>query len=46
MAGRRGELADFRIADIAVTRKAVLATRDTCRFEGSDIRLVDPWRDT
>ena len=42
-AGRPVEIRDVQIAGIAAVRKAVLATRNTRHFEGTGIRLIDPW---
>lgn len=41
--GRPVEIRDVQIAGIAAARKATLATRNTRHFEGTGIRLVDPW---
>lgn len=42
-AGRPVETRDLQIAGIAKVRKATLATRNTCHFEGCGLVLVDPW---
>ncbi len=42
-AGRPVEIRDVQIAGIAAARKAILATRNTRHFEGTGIKLVDPW---
>jgi hypothetical protein len=43
-AGRPIEIRDIQIAGIAIARKATLATRNTRHFDGTGVRLVDPWR--
>ena len=42
-AGRPVEIRDVQIAGIAAARKATLATRNTRHFEGTGIKLIDPW---
>jgi predicted nucleic acid-binding protein len=42
--GRPFEIRDVQIAGIALTRKAVLATRNTRHFQGLGIHLTDPWK--
>ena len=43
-AGRTVDLRDTLIAGIAQARRATIATRNTRRFEGLDVPVVDPWR--
>jgi predicted nucleic acid-binding protein len=43
-AGRRMAEADGRIAAIARSRGAILATRNVDDFAGCELELVDPWR--
>ena len=42
--GRVADLRDTLIAGIAQVRRATIATRNTKRFEGLDVPVVDPWR--
>jgi predicted nucleic acid-binding protein len=42
-AGKAVELRDAQIAGIALARRAPVATRNTRRFRGLGVRLVDPW---
>jgi predicted nucleic acid-binding protein len=42
-AGRIVDLRDTLIAGIAQARRATIATRNTCHFEGLDVPVVDPW---
>lgn len=49
-AGRRGQgrpiaELDAQIAAVARSHDAVLATRNTSDFEGSGVRLINPWVD-
>lgn len=41
--GRTVEIRDVQIAGIVQARKGTLATRNTRRFEGCGLVLVDPW---
>jgi hypothetical protein len=43
-AGRIVDLRDMLISGIAQARRATIATRNTRRFEGLDVPVVDPWR--
>jgi hypothetical protein len=42
--GRVVDLRDTLIAGIAQTRRATIATRNTRRFEGLNVPVVDPWQ--
>ena len=42
-AGRPVDFRDLQIAGITAARKATLATRNLRRFDGIDLKLVDPW---
>lgn len=41
--GRPGELRDTMIAGIVLSRRAVLATRNTSHFEDLNVRVINPW---
>lgn len=41
--GRPGDLRDTMIAGIALSRHAILATRNTAHFADSGVPLVNPW---
>ena len=43
-AGRKISFADAQIAGIALSRNAVIATRDQGDFADCGIELIDPWR--
>jgi len=43
--GRPASMADLMIASVARNRGASVVTRDTSRFEGCGLTLIDPWRD-
>jgi len=42
-AGCAVDLRDMLIAGIALTRRAMIATRNTRHFEGLDVPVVNPW---
>jgi len=42
-AGQTVEIRDAQIAGIATSRRAKLATRNTRRFEGAGVGLINPW---
>jgi hypothetical protein len=42
-AGRPTEVRDRMIAGIVLANRATLATRNTQRFEGLTVRMVNPW---
>lgn len=42
-AGRPISIADAQIAAICLSHEALLATRNTRDFEGTAVRLVNPW---
>jgi predicted nucleic acid-binding protein len=42
-AGRTVEIRDVQIAGIATSRRATVATRNTCHFDGIGIEVVNPW---
>lgn len=42
--GRVVEIRDVQIAGIATARHATVATRNTRHFEGTGVKLVDPWK--
>jgi predicted nucleic acid-binding protein len=44
LAGQPSDVRDIQIAGIAISRKAVLATRNAKHFRGPSISLVDPWQ--
>ena len=41
--GRPIEIMDAQIAAIALSRRAVIATRDTSDFANCGVRVVNPW---
>ena len=43
VSGRPVDFRDTLIAGIARARRAVIATRNTRRFEGCGLTLIDPW---
>jgi predicted nucleic acid-binding protein len=43
-AGRPIDTPDAQIAAICCAHGAVLATRNTKDFEGTDVDLIDPWQ--
>jgi predicted nucleic acid-binding protein len=44
VAGRPIAVADAQIAAICISLGAALATRNTKDFEGTGVRLIDPWQ--
>jgi toxin FitB len=42
-AGNRIDFADCAIAASAITRRFLLATRNTKDFKGTDLELINPW---
>ena len=44
IAGRPVAQADSQIAAIARSREATVATRNVDHFEGTEIKVIDPWR--
>ena len=41
--GRSVDMRDTFIAGIAMARRAAIATRNTCHFEGLTVPVVNPW---
>lgn len=42
-AGRTVEIRDVQIAGIAESRHATVATRNTRHFQGTGVKLINPW---